>query len=134
MHNPPNVSLEEWIRELIATNKLYKFYKTQEWLTLRAEVMSDHHNECARCKDLGAWTREGGHLHRSDRYHLRRADTVHHTMEVRDYPSLALTRFVDRPGGRVEVLLPLCNTCHNEIHGRLFVGQKPKEQLNEERW
>ena len=35
---------------------------------------------------------------------------------------------------RREVLHPLCNLCHNEIHGRYLKGNTSKPQLNEERW
>ena len=116
---PSDVSLREWIIQLIREGKLYRFYKTEEWLSLRADVMEDHHNECSRCAERGR---------------LNRADTVHHEFEVKKFPHMALTRWVDEPEGRREVLHPLCNDCHNEVHGRRFVGRSPKPQLNEERW
>ena len=129
MRIPTSTTLTNWIYELIRVDKLYKFYKTNEWLNLRDEVMRDHHYECVRCEQLGAWSKEGGRLHRSNHAYLARAATVHHEYEVRRYPSLALTRYIDTPEGRREVLHPLCNTCHNEIHGRLLLGQKQEPRL-----
>lgn len=120
MHVPTDRPLASWIRELIATGKLYQFYKTDEWKALRAEVMADHHNECERCEAQGR---------------LRRADTVHHEHEVRREPELALTRWeVDAAGVKREVLHPLCNQCHNDVHGRTLKGNKPKPPITTERW
>lgn len=120
MHVPRDRSLADWIGELIRTDTLYKFYKTDEWLDLRAEVMGDHHNECERCEEQGK---------------LKKADTVHHENEVKKFPSMALTRYTEQPDGtRREVLHPLCNQCHNEVHGRTLKGNPPKKQMNEEKW
>lgn len=120
MRVPVNMSLAAWIRELMRTNKLYQFYKTMEWRSLRDEVMADHHWECERCESQGK---------------LTRAVTVHHEYEVRKHPELALTRWVTEPDGtKREVLHPLCNQCHNDVHGRTLKGQTPKVPLTEERW
>lgn len=116
---PTDVPLREWIISLIREGKLYKFYKTIEWLMLRNEVMTDHHWECERCAERGRYTR---------------ADTVHHEFEVKKFPHMALTRWIDEPDGRREVLHPLCNDCHNEVHDRKLKGNAPKKQMNEERW
>ena len=118
-HVPTDVPLGEWIRQLIRDGREYAFYKTDEWLTLRQEVIRDHHYECERCAERGRY---------------RRVDTVHHEYEVKKFPHMALTRWVEEPEGRREVLHPLCNECHNEVHGRKLRGNKPKPQLNEERW
>lgn len=104
---------------LARSGRMYKFYKTDDWLHLRAQVMSDHHNECSMCEERGVYTR---------------ADTVHHEFEVKKFPHMALTRWVDEPDGMREVLHPLCNDCHNEVHGRKLKGNKRKPQVNEERW
>lgn len=120
MHVPTDQRLEDWIYELMRKHKLYTFYKTPEWRALRAEVMADHHNECERCEQHGR---------------LTPADTVHHEYEVRKHPGMALTRYVTQPDGtKREVLHPLCNQCHNDVHGRTLKGTKPKPQLNNERW
>lgn len=120
MRVPANVSLREWLLELFASKREYKFYKTDDWLDLREDVMNDHHWECERCEEHGCYSE---------------AQTVHHEFEVRDYPELALTRWIDDPvtGEKREVLHPLCNQCHNEVHGRVM-RNKPKPQLNQERF
>lgn len=81
MRVPSDTPLHEWIAALIRENKLYRFYKTWEWLALRDEVMADHHNECERCAERGRYTR---------------ADTVHHEFEVRKHPHMALTRVLEQ--------------------------------------
>ena len=121
MHVPTDRPLASWIRELIETGKLYLFYKTPEWRGLRDQVMADHHWECADCAKRGR---------------LRRADTVHHVHEVRKEPELALTRWLrDAAGVLVEVLVPLCNECHNDRHGRTLKGNtNTKPPVTTERW
>lgn len=121
MHVPTNISLGEWIRQLIRDNKLYLFYKTPEWLALRDEIMADHHYECEDCAEKGK---------------LTRADMVHHEYEVREYPDMALTRYVeDAEGERREVMHPLCNQCHNDRHGRTLKGNAAKRPpVTTERW
>lgn len=136
MRVPTDRSLSDWIRELDAQGRLYRFYKTQEWLTLKNEVMEDHCFECSKCEAFGAWVRnDSGLWVRSEGVFLRRAQTVHHEHEVRRRPDLALTRWVTEPdGGRREILHPLCNRCHNEEHGRVLFGAASKPKLNAERW
>lgn len=136
MHVPHNKSLVAWIRELEAEGRLYRFYKTDEWLELKDEVMEDHHFECSKCEGFGAWVRDDSGLWvRSKGVFLRRAQTVHHEHEVRKRPDLALTRWALGPDGtRREILHPLCNRCHNEEHGRILFGAPAKPKLNAERW
>jgi hypothetical protein len=136
MHVPTDRPLREWVLELIRDGKLYKFYKTFEWQSLRAEVMADHHNECEMCYELGAYRQDGrGRWRRDTNERYTRADTVHHEYEVKQHPSMALTRYVTEPDGSLrEVLHTLCNRCHNDIHGRTWKGTKPKPPINEERW
>lgn len=120
MHAPDSPrELAAWIRELDSKGKLYLFYKSPEWKSLRAEVMADHHGECADCIAHGK---------------VSRAVTVHHEHEVRREPSRALDRWdVDNAGIRSECLVPLCHACHDARHGR-FRGSVPSVPLTEERW
>ena len=111
--------LVAWIRELEATDKLYKFYKSRQWLDLRARVLEQDHFECVECRERGKYSR---------------AVTVHHVNEVLVRPELALQEFfVDENGEQQRNLLSLCMKCHNDKHHR-FYGNVPKVQLNEERW
>lgn len=116
MRCPTDRSLASWIRELIAEGRLYRFYKSQDFRELRAQVLRDYHNECKRCRDRGKYTR---------------AKVVHHVHEVRDRPDLALTRWVREPDGTItENLIPLCQNCHEIEHGRAYEG---RDNTNHER-
>lgn len=122
MRVPENICLEEWIRQLIKDNQIVKFYKTDDWRELRAEVLREHNHECQRCLEIGRYTR---------------AVMVHHVNEVRHVPRLALSKtFTDKDGNEKPNLLALCNNCHEAIHDRLQTWQKetyPKFE-NTERW
>jgi len=65
--------LSQWIKRLIREDRLYSFYKSKEWKNVKAEVMKEHHGECAMCREQGKITR---------------AETVHHVQFVRKYPWL----------------------------------------------
>lgn len=121
---PTDRSLATWIRQLIDEGKLYRFYKTREFRELRAQVLRDYHNECKACAERGRYTR---------------ARVVHHVHEVRDRPDLALTRWVREPDGTTtENLIPLCQDCHEEAHGRAHRGRRAFDEGRaeeiEERW
>lgn len=119
MRVPADRSLASWIRELEAAGRLYRFYKTDEWLDLRAAIIAEQYRECEWCRERGKYSR---------------AVTVHHVHEVRDRPELALSRtYVDEEGRLRRQLVALCARCHNKAHGR-FSGPKPRRLLNEERW
>lgn len=121
MHVPYGIPLAAWIRSLISDGKLYRFYKTEEWLELRDYVMALAHCECELCRDAGIYSR---------------ATTVHHINEVKRRPDLALSLYyTDRDGQRKRNLIAICDRCHNKEHGR-FQGSKKKNEkpLTEERW
>ena len=120
MRIPSNISLHKYIQRLIATDRLEKFYATDDWRELREEVLEYFHFECQECLRKGNYTR---------------ADCVHHVNEVRQRPDLALSRhYVDSKGIRQYNLIPLCNTCHNLIHDKLNKFIKKDKFTNEERW
>ena len=81
MRVPSDVPLREWIVSLIDDGKLYRFYKTSDWLELRAAVLEDHHNECEMHKGRGD-------LPVNERY--AKADTVHHEFEASRHGAHAL--------------------------------------------
>ena len=121
---PRDVSLDVWIRQLIKDGCIYKFYKSDEWLSLRDEVMRDAHYECQHCLLHGIY---------------KRADMVHHVNEVRKRPDLALTRMFIDPITHEEKnnLIALCNPCHEKEHDRWgdFRKQNSAQRFtNEERW
>ena len=117
--------LVSWINELIEEDKLYRFYKSREWLELRARVLYEHHNECVKCRARGKITK---------------AQTVHHVQHVKDRPDLALSQYTtDDEGKQIVNLIPLCNACHNLEHPEkaykaYFTNKKNKDDEPEERW
>lgn len=120
MRIPTDISLASYIRKLIAEDSVEKFYQTDDWKELRAEVLEEHNNECQEC------------LKRGD---VIQAICVHHVNEVRIRPELALSKtFIDREGKTQKQLIPLCNTCHNIVHDKLGNWQRKDKFTNEERW
>lgn len=121
---PNDIQLSTWIRKLIKTDAIYKFYKSDDWLELRDIVLRDAHYECQLCLKDGIY---------------KRAEMVHHINEVRKRPDLALTReFID-PITREKCnnLIALCNSCHEKVHDRCgnFKRKNQCEQFkNDERW
>lgn len=119
-----NAELATWIRQLIRDDKLYTFYKSREWITLRAEVMRDDHHECQHCLQRGIYTR---------------ADMVHHVNEVRKRPDMALTKeYIDNETKeKKRNLVSLCNPCHEAEHDRFEKYRTDfglQKFTNEERW
>lgn len=104
-------SLENHLKNLIKTDKLFKFYKSTAWINLREAILKEQNFECQICKAKGIYTK---------------ATTVHHINFVRTSPALALSRY-DK-AGKLN-LIAVCATCHNEIH-----KTKNKGFTNEERW
>lgn len=120
MRIPTDISLATYIKQLEAAGELEQFYQTKEWKELRAEVLIDNHYECAECIKRGRYTR---------------AVCVHHVNEVRNRPDLALSKYyTDQEGKQHKQLIPLCNTCHNEIHDKLGKWQRKGKFINVERW
>lgn len=108
MKRPLDKSLGQWIRELIEEGRIYRFYKSEEWLELRDQILFEAHYECEDCRAKGKY---------------ERAYMVHHDREVREYPELALSRtYRDENGKEHKQLWALCYKCHEIRHGRMFPG------------
>lgn len=122
---PQDQSLVSWIRYLYSVNKIYLFYKSDDWLELRDEVMRESHYECQRCLAKGIYTR---------------CEMVHHVNEVRKRPDLALTKeFTDAiTGEKIINLIALCNSCHEMEHPDRFGNYRKKRGIekftNKEQW
>ncbi len=104
-----------WIRHLIATGNIRKFYNSKKyWRPLREQVLKEQHYECQRCKAQGKAVP---------------AVTVHHIKPVRLFPALALTK------SNLEVL---CGECHYKEHHKEPHGNEPTEEernrISSERW
>lgn len=120
MRIPTNISLTKYIKNLLADNKIELFYQSDDWKELRQDVLEELHYECQECLKKGRYTR---------------ADCVHHCMEVKHRPDLALSKYyTDHEGKQHRQLIPLCNTCHNIIHDKLGNWQRKDKFQNEERW
>ena len=102
--------LSEWINKLIQYHNIKAFYNNGLWEHKRTEALERDNNECQKCKGKGLYSE---------------AQCVHRIQHVRKRPDLALT---------LDNLISLCNSCHDEEHPEKFKNNKPKEQLNEERW
>lgn len=124
---------EQWIRELIRTGELWKFYKTKEWRSLKASILKEHHYECAECRRHGVITRYDV----SEDGQKKLISTVHHVCHVRDHPELALSRWYKdyETGEMKENLIPVCKSCHNKLHPeKQKMKKNPQGFMNEERW
>lgn len=110
-------TLVEWIKELIKENKLWKFYKSKEWINLKEDILEESHHECEWCKEKGR---------------ISRAEEVHHIQFVRKHPELALSRYYTFRGQQYKNLVALCHDCHDRAHERM--KYKKQKQFNEERW
>lgn len=124
---------EEWIRELIKTNELWKFYKTKEWIRLKKAILKEHHYECAECRKHGIITRYD--IDKDGNKKL--ISTVHHVCHVKQRPDLALSRtYKDYvTGEELPNLIPVCKACHNYLHPeKLKRPVSPDKFINEERW
>lgn len=121
----------EWIRELIAKDELWRFYKSPEWIKLKRSVLREAHFECAECRKLGKVTRWD--VDKDGVKHM--LSTVHHVCHVRDHPELAMSRwYTDGTGARKENLIPVCKVCHNRLHPEKVQAKDTNRFTNEERW
>lgn len=121
MRIPKDIPLAVYIRRLIREDKVEKFYFTDDWKELREDVLEDFHHECQECLKQGVITTD--------------ELCVHHVNELRDRPDLALSRwYVDQQGQRQPNLIPLCKTCHNVVHEKLYKYSRREKFENEERW
>ena len=109
--------LRNWIEQLIQEKKLYRFYKSKEWLAKKEEILKKFHNECVWCKENGK---------------ISKAVEVHHVQYVKKHPELALDEFYTYKEKEHRNLVPLCHDCHDRAHERM--KYKKQRQLNEERW
>ena len=112
----PTIDLDgypaRWIVEMIARDgDAREFYHSRQWQRLRARVLKKSHWQCYGC------------AHKSPPVLTTRANakalTVHHVLELRIRPDLALDE---------KNLVVLCPSCHWDIHHHGRAVQNP------ERW
>jgi len=118
-----------WIKRLIQEDKLYKFYKSNEWIKLKEEIMKEQHYECQECLKLGIITTKC-----DEQEDMKKKLTVHHIQYVKKYPELALSKFYYYKGIQYKNLITVCFDCHNKLHKRFNYKDYNKKQLNQEQW
>ena len=104
-----------WLKELIKSDKMVKFYQCPAWRKVRKQRMKLDNYECQRCKAEGKYT------------HVQ---NVHHIKEVKKFPLSALD---------LDNTECICIQHHNEEHDRYVKGQGKKEKSfnnfdSTERW
>lgn len=99
-----------WIKSLIASDKMVKFYQWKPWRELRLVALERDNHECQVCKRKGKYSK---------------GRNVHHLIEVKERPDLALT---------LSNLETVCIQCHNIIHDKRLKNDKRKPFVNDERW
>lgn len=123
--------LKAYIEKLIKDDCLWKFYKRDEWIELKTAILKENHYECAICKKQGKITRYD--IDKDGNKKL--ISTVHHIQYVRKHPELALSRYYTYKGKTYINLIPICKSCHNQIHPRNESKvQHSEKYVNEERW
>lgn len=121
---------EEWIRELIAKDELWRFYKSPEWIRLKEEILKENHYECRICKNSGKITRYDVGKDGEKRL----LSTVHHVQWLTKYPELALSRTYEWNGKTYPNLIPVCKACHNKCHKEKGYKRKQKGLWTKEKW
>lgn len=125
------VNVKKYIEQLIEDDELWRFYKTKEWRVLKEKILKENNYECAECKRRGKITR----------YDVKPdgtktlISTVHHVQFVRKHPELALSRTYWYKGKQYDNLIPVCKSCHNNLHPeKRKKYDKENHFTNEERW
>lgn len=119
-----------WIKELIQEDRLWKFYKSIEWRSVKSEVLQSNHYECAICKQRGKITRYD--VDQDGKKKL--ISTVHHNQFVRNHPELAISKYYYYEGKRYINLIPVCKACHNQLHPEKNKSKKKESFVNKELW
>ena len=106
--------------------EIKKFYNSTAWKNKRLEILNRDRHECQDCiSRIKNANRNGVLLNGSDRK-IRRAEEVHHIVELKEHPELGLED---------DNLISLCVKCHNLRHGRTPRRfQRKKKLASEERW
>lgn len=102
------------------------FYNSAQWKVKRLQILSRDRYECQDCrKRLKDAVAAGNILKGRDR-ELRRANEVHHILELKEHPERGLDD---------DNLISLCAECHNLRHGRTPRKFKRKKKLvSKEMW
>lgn len=86
-----------------------EFYNSEEWKHKRLAILRRDQYECQDCRKRLQEAKEKDIRLSAMDAKIRRATQVHHIMELKEHPELALDE---------ENLVSLCTQCHNVRHGR----------------
>ena len=109
------------------------FYNSVRWKRKRIEILRRDAYQCVICKQrLEDANAKGEELPPTQR-RIRKAYTVHHIKELKEFPELGLDN---------DNLISICHECHDKIHGRTadtlkpywFKSQTPKREITKEMW
>ena len=103
-----------------------KFYNSTMWKHKRMQILERDHYECQDCRKRLRDAVAAGDILRGEEKKIRRAEEVHHIVELKEHPELGLEE---------DNLISLCVTCHNLRHGRAPRRFKRKKKLvSKELW
>lgn len=108
------------ITAMIVAGDTSPFYNSRAWRQLSHDVISENHNECYQCRQVGK---------------VQPAVLVHHVNELKLRPDLAYSRkYIDDHGKLQLQLMPLCFECHEKTHKRGAYQEVSKKFTTPERW
>ena len=103
-----------------------KFYNSTMWKHKRMQILERDHYECQDCRKRLRDAVAAGDILRGEEKKIRRAEEVHHIVELKEHPELGLEEYN---------LISLCVPCHNLRHGRAPRRFKRKKKLvSKELW
>lgn len=103
-----------------------KFYNSTMWKHKRIQILERDHYECQDCRKRLRDAVAAGDILRGEEKKIRRAEEVHHIVELKEHPELGLEE---------DNLTSLCVPCHNLRHGRAPRRFKRKKKLvSKELW
>ncbi len=108
-----------WTEEILKGNT-DAFYNSTDFDILREQVLKRDHYTCQFF--VGNWN-DG--IHKPYKILLKRADTVHHIIPIKERPDLALDP---------DNCISLSRLAHEIVEDRLRPRFKKKKRLTEERW
>ena len=110
----------DWNKE-IAKGNVIAFYKSTDWDIAREKALERDKYACQFF--LGNW--DDG-IHKPKKIMLKKADTVHHIIPIKERPDLALD---------LDNLVSLSFEAHEIIENRLkYRFKRKKKPLTEEKW
>ena len=114
------------VREKMTDREAKAFYNAAAWKHKRMQILERDHYECQDCRKRLKDAVAAGHILQGEDRKIRRAEEVHHIIELKEHPELGLED---------DNLISLCVKCHNLRHGRTPRRfQRKKKFVSKERW